>query len=88
MASFRADAKCKMTIGETGYPIAPVTTGKEVTVATNEKFMVGDHDLSRLSFIPEAYLLHDIPDAWSVDEVRKVLRFLLVCLYTVTVVWK
>ena len=52
-----------MTIGETGYPIAPVTTGKEVTVATNEKFMVGDHDLSRLSFIPEAYLLHDIPDA-------------------------
>ena len=63
MASFGADAKCKMTIGEPGYPIAPVTTGKEVTVATNVKFMVGDHDLSRLSLIPEAYLLHDIPDA-------------------------
>ena len=28
----------------------------------NETFKVGYHDFSKLSFIPDAYLLHEIPD--------------------------
>ena len=62
VAFFSADAKCKVSIGEPGYPIAAVSRGKKVVVGENERFMVTDHDFSKLSIIPDAYLLHDIPD--------------------------
>ena len=54
---FSADAKCKVPLGKHGYVIATETGEKKVIVVTNEKFIVADHDLGRLSFIPEAYLL-------------------------------
>ena len=31
-------------------------------VGCNEVFAVGDHDFSKMSFIPDAVLLHDIPE--------------------------
>ena len=55
------DAKCKVPIGEPGYPIAVVTRGKKVIAGLNEKLLVTDHDFSKLSIIPDAYLLHEIP---------------------------
>ena len=64
---FSADAKCKVPIGEPAYPIAAETRGKKVTVGLNEKFLVTDHDFSKLSIIPDAYLLHEIPEK---DELR------------------
>ena len=42
-----ADAKCKVSVGEPGFPIAAVARGKKVIVGENEVVAVGDHDLSR-----------------------------------------
>ena len=61
IAFFNVDAKCKVPIGEPGYPIAVVTRGKKVIAGLNEKLLVTDHDFSKLSIIPDAYLLHEIP---------------------------
>ena len=60
VAFFSADAKCQVPVGEPGYPIATVTRGKKVIVGNNEKFHVADHDFTKLWFIPDAYLLHEI----------------------------
>ena len=46
------DAKCKLPIGEPGYPIAVVTRGEKVIADLNEKLLVTDHDFSKLSIIP------------------------------------
>ena len=46
------DAKCKLPIGEPGYPIAVVARGKKVIADLNEKLLVTDHDFSKLSIIP------------------------------------
>ena len=43
---FSVDPKCK----------------KKVIVGLNEKLMVTNHDFSKLSIIPDAYLLHEIPE--------------------------
>ena len=56
-----ADAKCKVQIGEPGFPIAAVARGKKVLVGVNEVMSVADHDFSKLSLIPDAILVHDIP---------------------------
>ena len=62
IAFFSADSKCKVPIGEPGYQIALVTRGKKVIVGLNEKLLVTNHDFSKLSIIPDAYLLHEIPE--------------------------
>ena len=41
------DAKCKVQIGEPGFPIAAVSHGKQVIVGMNQSFQVGDHDFSK-----------------------------------------
>ena len=46
----------------TGCFVAAVTQGKKVVVGVTETFKVADHDFSKLSFIPDAYLVHEIPD--------------------------
>ena len=56
-----ADTKCKISVGEPGFPIAAVTRGKLV-VGKNETFKVGDHDYSEVSLIPDAMLFHSIPE--------------------------
>ena len=58
-----ADAKCKVSVGEPGFPIAAVARGKQVIVAENEVMAVGDHDFSKLSLIPDAILIHEIPSS-------------------------
>ena len=60
-AMVSADAKCKVSIGEPGFPIAAVTRGKAVTVGKNEVFKVGGHDISKVSLTPDAIPLHYIP---------------------------
>ena len=35
---------------------------KKLIVGLNEKFMVTNHDFSKLSIIPDSYLLHEIPE--------------------------
>ena len=62
-AMISADAKCKVPIGEPGFPIAAVSRGKSVIVGVNEKFKVGDHDFSKVSLIPDAILVHSIPES-------------------------
>ena len=59
---FSADAKCKISIGEPGFPLAAVARGKKVIIGSNQKFEVADHDFSKLSIIPDAVLVHDIPE--------------------------
>ena len=63
-----ADAKCKVSVGEPDYPIAAVSRGKAVIVGKNETFKVGDHDYSLLSLIPDAILLHSIPEKNDEEE--------------------
>ena len=67
-AMFSADAKCKVTVGEHDYPIAAVSRGKAVIVGKNEVFKVGDHNFSRVSLIPDATLIHTIPEQNEDDE--------------------
>ena len=67
-----ADAKCKVRIGEPDIPIACVSRRKAVIVGKNETFKVGDHDFSRTSLIPDAILIHTIPDEKEVDEDEEV----------------
>ena len=57
-----ADAKCKISVGEPGYPLAAVARGKKVIVGENEVFKVADHDYHKLSIIPDGVLVHDIPE--------------------------
>ena len=63
VAFFSEDAQFKVPEGEAGYPIATVTRGKKVIVGNNEKFHVADHDVTKLLLIPDAYLLHKIPES-------------------------
>ena len=56
------DDKAKVPVGEPGFPLAAVTRGKKVVVGENQVFLVGDHDFSRMSFIPSVTLVTDIPD--------------------------
>ena len=54
--------KCKISVGEPGYPLAAVVHGKQVIVGKNETFQVADHDFSKLSIIPDGILIHKIPE--------------------------
>ena len=60
VAFFSADAKCKVSVGEPGFPIAAVARGMKVVVRVNETFKVGDYNFSKLSFIPDAYMKYQI----------------------------
>ena len=60
-----ADAKCKVSRGEPGTPIAAVTRGKRVIVGMNESFQVTYHDFSKISLIPDGTLIQVVP---SPDE--------------------
>ena len=53
---FSADAKCNVSVGEPGFPIAAVARGMKVVVRVNETFKVADYNFSKLSFIPDAYM--------------------------------
>ena len=49
-----SDAKCKVSVGEPGTPIASVSRGKRVIVGVNQTLQVSDHDYSKISLIPDA----------------------------------
>ena len=75
-----ADTKCKVSVGEPGFPIAAVSRGKAVIVGRNEVFKVGDHDFSKVSLIPDVILIHSIPEneeeeqegtEWNMQSVGK-----------------
>ena len=68
IAFFSTHTKCKEPIGEAAYRIAAVTRGKKVIVGLNEKFLVTDHDFSKLSIIPKAYILHEIPEKHELTD--------------------
>ena len=59
---FSADAKCKVSVGEPDFPLASVSQGKKVVVGVNESFRVADHDFSKVSLIPDAIFVQDIPE--------------------------
>ena len=59
---FNGDAKCKISVGEPGFPLAAVARGKKVIIGSNQKFEVADHDFSKLLIIPDAVLVHYIPE--------------------------
>ena len=57
-----ADATCKVSVGEPDLPLASVSRGKKVVVGVNESFRVADHDFSKVSLIPDAIFVQDIPE--------------------------
>lgn len=59
------DDKHRMKVGEPGFPLAAVERGKEVIVAMNETFVVGDHDFAKFSLIPSVTLLVNIPESFE-----------------------
>ena len=62
IAFVSADAKCKVSIGEPGFPLAAVSQVKKVLVGANETAMVADDDFSKISIIPDAVLIQDVPE--------------------------
>lgn len=56
-----SDAKCKVSVGEPGTPIASVSRGKRVIVGINQTLQVADHDFSKISLIPDATFIQEIP---------------------------
>ena len=60
-AMVSSDAKCKISVGEPGTPIAAVSRGKRVLVGLNETLQVTDHDYSKISLIPDANFFQTIP---------------------------
>ena len=59
-AMVSADAKCKVTLGKPGYPIAAVSRRKRVIVGSHKSLQVGEHDFSKTSLIPDAILIQAI----------------------------
>lgn len=49
VAFVSTNAKCKVSFGEPGFPVAVVSWGKEVIVGANETAMVADHNFSKIS---------------------------------------
>ena len=59
---FSTDAKCKVSVGEPDLPLASVSRVKKVVIWVNELFRVADHGFSKVSFIPDAIFVQDIPE--------------------------
>ena len=57
------DEKHKIDVGKSNFPLAAVPQGKQVLVACNEAFQVGDHNFSTISLIPTVTLINDIPES-------------------------
>ena len=60
---FSTDAKCKVSLGEPDLPLASVSRVKKVVIWVNELFRVADHGFSKVSFIPDAIFVQDIPES-------------------------
>ena len=60
---FSADTKCKVSVEEPVFPLASVSRGKNVVVGVDQSFRVADHDFSKVSLIPDAIFVQDIPEA-------------------------
>lgn len=60
------DDKHTVKVGEPNCPVAAVERGKQVLVAIGKKFVVADHDFTRLSLTPSVNLFIQIPD--HIDE--------------------
>ena len=58
----------QVSIREPGFPIASVSHRKQIIVGCNQAFNIGDHDFPKLSFTPDAILIHDIPRVENRDE--------------------
>ena len=56
IAFVSADAKCKVSIGELGFPLAAVSQGKKVLVGANETAMVAEMTLARFQSFQMLYL--------------------------------
>ena len=78
VAMISCDAKCKVSVGEPGTPIASVSRGKRgggggVIVGVNQTLQVSDHDYSKISLIPDATFIQTIPhvddDTWYRGQV-------------------
>ena len=71
-AMVSADAKCKVSLGEPGEPIAAVSRGKKkVLVGCRQSMQVLDHDFSKLSLIPDSILCQDIPPMIKNDALNE-----------------
>lgn len=57
------DDKHTIKVGEPGYPVAAVERGKQVLVGLSEKFVVGDHDFTKLSLVPSVNFMVNIPES-------------------------
>ena len=57
------DDKHSIKVGEPGFPVAAIDRGKQVLVATNIPFCVGDHDFTKGKLIPSVNLLCKIPSS-------------------------
>ena len=61
-AFFSTDAKCKILFSEPDFPLACVAQGKEVVAGLKESFQVADHDFIKISIVPDALFIQQIPE--------------------------
>ena len=59
---FSAESECKVSVGGPDFLLASVFQGKKVVVGVKESFRVADHDFSKVSLIPDAIFVQDIPE--------------------------
>ena len=57
------DDKYTIKVGEPGYPVAVVEWGKQVLIGLNEKLVVGDHDFTKISLVPNVNFMVNIPES-------------------------
>ncbi len=55
-----------MKVGEPGFPVAAAERGRRVLTAAGSRFLVGDHDFTKISLVPSVVL--DIPIPEDVSE--------------------
>ena len=60
------DDKHKVKVGEPGFPVAAAERGRRVLTAAGSRFLVGDHDFTKISLVPSVVL--DIPIPEDVSE--------------------
>ena len=50
------------SVEEPDFPFASISRGNKVVVGVNKSFRVADHDFSKVSLIPDAIFVQDIPE--------------------------
>ena len=68
------DDKHRVKVGKQGFPVAAAERGRQVLQAARSRFLVGEHDFTKLSIIPlvalQLNIPNDISESWYSGKVN------------------